>query len=157
MEFLGGLISGIGDFIWSLFESAINGLLNGVKTIVGWVGSFFEFLGNLLKDLFVPAENFFDDEVGKLNDNLNSKIDVSEFESSFNSLKNVKARSIPVPRSSNVMGVNIQFDWISGINEHIGTIHMFIRAFVYLILLRFNVNNVYKLIRGSNLYGGGDD
>lgn len=156
IDFLGGLISGIGNFIWSLFKGAINLIVGGISTIVDWVGSFFQFLGNLLKDLFVPSDDFISNEVNSMRNNLDSKVNVSELEKSMEIIKGAQSRAIVQPKAS-IMGVNIDFDFMSAINEHLGTIHFFIRAVVFVILLRFNINNVYKLIRGSDLNGGGND
>lgn len=156
IEFLGSLVSAIGKFIWSLFEGAINLIVGGISTLVDWVGSFFKFLGDLLHDLFVPSEDFFDKEVGKLNTNLNSKINVSELENSLNVIKGAQSRAIIQPRAVSFFGVNLEIDFMQGIEEHLSTIHFFIRAIVFVLLLRYNINNVYKLIRGSDLAGGDD-
>ena len=149
-------MSGIGNFIWDLFKGAIEGIVGGVKQLVEWVGDFFGFLGKLLHDLFVPEDDFISNKTKGLQKTMNSKIDTKQFSDTFSSLQNVKSRSMPTPRAS-ILGVNINFDLIGMISEHLPLIHMFVRVVVFAMLIRYNINNVYKLIRGSDINSGGGE
>lgn len=149
MEFLGGLISGIGNFVWSLFEGGINLIIGGITTIVDWVGSFFSFLGNLLKDLFVPEDTYFKNNTNSLNVELKAKLGTEEYTNTLNSLTRV-SRSGLNDIKANLFGLELTIVPLSLITPIIPTIQNWTRGFMFVFIILWQVNNVYKLIRGTS-------
>lgn len=114
----------------------------------------FKALFNLL---FVPSSDYFDKKTSTLKGTVAGKINTDQLENALESLKGAKVRTLPTPRASVLgMNINLQNFWDT-INEHLDIIHMFIRAVMYALLLKYNIDKVYMLIRGSSMDSGGGE
>lgn len=107
--------------------------------------------------LFIPDDGYMKDQTNGIRGSLDEKINTKDLQNAMNSLKGANVRSLSMPRAS-FMGIdlNLQAFWDT-INENIDFIHLFIRAIMYALLIRYNINNVYRLIRGSDMESGGGD
>lgn len=144
------MVSTLGKFIWSLFEGAINLIIGGIETIVNWVGSFFKFLGDLLHDLFVPGNDYFESETNKLQTKIESKVGTEEYTNALNSL--TKASRVGLEDIKvNLWGITVTLVPFSMITPYIGTIQNWTRGFMFVFIVLWQINNMYKLVRGTSL------
>lgn len=150
IEFLGSLVVNLGKFVWSLFEGAINLIIIGISTIVDWVGSFFKFLGDLLHDLFVPGSDYFEKETGKLQSQIEAKVGTEEYTNALNSLTRA-SRSGLSDIKVNLWGITVTLVPFSIINPYISTIQNWTRGFMFVFIVLWQINNMYKLVRGTSL------
>lgn len=150
IEFLGGIAAAIGNFIWSLFKGAIDLIVGGISTIVDWIGSFFKFLGDLFHDLFVPSDSYFEKETGKLQTQIESKVGTEEYTNALNSLTRA-SRSGLQDIKVNLWGVTVTLIPFSLINPYISTIQDWTRGFMFVFIVLWQINNMYKLVRGTSL------
>lgn len=148
-------IKAIAGGIWDLFKGALNLIGDGISWIVDFFKGLWDGFVNVMKMLFVPESSFIDKKTTKIRNDFNAKMNIDQFTNAIESLKGAKARSIPQSRASvMVFGAPVGGDVLSPITENLDFIHMAIRAFMFIILLRFDINKVHKLIRGTDLYEG---
>ncbi|MEG2908937.1 MAG: hypothetical protein RR945_06960 [Erysipelotrichaceae bacterium] len=162
---IGDFILGIPQAIWNFFKASfdiINNFLNfiwkGIESLVNFFMNFFKTLGDFITNLFVPKADYFDKKFQGFQNILNSKINLNDYKNSINSLKNATSTSTLInPQNLSIFGTSLNIDVFKYVNQNISFIHLFIRALMFLILLRYNINNVYKLIRGGDMSKGSDD
>lgn len=150
LEFLSDLVSALGNFIWSLFEGAINLIVGGIEKIVDWIGSFFKFLGDLFHDLFVPSDDYFSSETGKLQKQIEGKVGTEEYTNALNSLTRASKSGLQDIKV-NLWGITVTLVPFSLITPYIATIQNWTRGFMFSFIILWQINNVYKLIRGTSL------
>lgn len=154
-------VGAVASAIWDFFRDPLGSIGNFLKSIFDFLGGLvsaivdgFKALFNLL---FVPSSDYFDKKTSTLKGTVAGKINTAELENALNTLKGTKARSLPAPRASVLgMNINLQGFWDT-INDHLDLIHMFIRAIMYALLLKYNIDKVYMLIRGSSMDSGGGE
>lgn len=147
---LADVVVGIVNGLWDVIKFLLSGILSALSTLVGWIG-------DLLKSLFVPSDKYFDSKINSMQNTLNTKVDTASLENALNAMKGVGAREyLPQTRAS-LFGLDINIDILSFAKENLGMIHMFVRAIFYAILIKYNINSIYKLIRGSDMESGGSE
>lgn len=140
---------------------AVETIVQGIDSIVSFFADFFKNLFDKLldfvKNIFVPSDSYWDSQIGNLQKSLESKLGTKGYEQLMDTLDNPISNGAPNV-SMTVLGVTVDILDLSIITDNIKYIHMFIYAIFGIILLRYNINNVHKIISGGqDLYKGGDD
>lgn len=137
--FLGGVTAGIADLI---------------STILGLVGDLLDGLFELVKKIFLPSDNFWSSNL----DGLKNKFfhdEIKEVQNGVESLETVGSGQFGDVTGS-LMGVdNLTIIDSTSINMSLEKIHSWVRGFFYPLLLFFNINQMYRVIRGTSLIGIG--
>lgn len=106
-------------------------------------------LTDAIKSLFIPSENYLADKFDTLQVAFKSKFGSNEY---LNSLSGFYSRSIE-PFRINIYGKDVKivdFNWFL---SHLNTFHQIARGFMFPLMIFFNVNQIYFLVRGVNLWG----
>lgn len=133
-----------------MFEGAINLIISGISTIADWVGSFFKFLGDLLHDLFVPSDDYFESETNKLQSQIESKVGTEDYTNVLNSLTRASRTGLQDIKVD-LWGISVTLVPFSMITPYISTIQDWTRGFMFVFIVLWQINNMYKLIRGTSL------
>lgn len=166
-NFIVSAIKAIGSGIWSFFSDPIGSIISFVTSIStaasnilsflgGLVKSFIDALLNLFKLIFIPDDGWLDSQLTDLQSSLNKKVNIDSYKTAMSAITNVQ-KVVPVSNRLSFMGATIDIDIIKSINDYRSYTDWIIRAIAYYCLLQYNINNVYKLIRGGSLDDGGDD
>lgn len=144
------------DGIVGFFTDPLGVIVDGINAVVGFFGSLIDALIDMFKSIFIPSDGYFDNKVKGLQTNLNSKIDIDSYKKAMDGLTGANKVSIKSQRFS-FLGTSINIDVFGFIDEYKDIFQWIIRAIAFWALLQYNINNVYKLIRGGSLDDGGDD
>ena len=143
----------------TLFEhilKALNSLNPFSSEFLGYklVGLF----GDLLKSLFVPSDNFFTSNIDNLKSQISNKMPYSDFLKIFGSIENVSAEdnsiSINMPEykiSDNLTIKQDKFIDFSFVTKYREVWYSWVRGFVLIFLVIYNLNQISKLLRGINI------
>lgn len=146
----------LGANIWSFFYEPLQDIWESIQSlpdiIIGGINE-------LLVMLFVPEEGYFENKFNDIRTTFISKIgvDVDDLEvlqdADGVNLDNLGAFS------GTIYGQNVKFVDLSFLDEIKPMIHNLARGFIYPLLLLYNMNQIYFLIRGVNLFSRskGDD
>ena len=114
--------------------------------------------GDLLKNLFVPSDNFFSDNVDNLKSEISQKMPYSDYLKIFGSIENVSAEdnsiSINMPEykiSDNLTIKQDKFIDFSFVTKYREVWYSWVRGFVLIFLVIYNLNQISKLLRGVNI------
>lgn len=154
VDAVNSIVTGVVDF----FRDPIGSILDFFGAVVDIVGGIVDAIldgfKSLLKALFVPSDDFFSSKFDSLNSDLKDHVDTDTYVGIMDGLKSVRsARSIP----------NIEFDFFGQhfvavdfgyIQAHQSTIHDWVRGFLFIFLVLYNINEVYSLIRKDTLFKG---
>ena len=146
------IIDGIVDF----FRDPIGSIVDGVKAVLDFFGGLIDALINMFKSIFIPSDGYFDRKVRALQSSLNRKVDVESYKQALNGMTNADTVAIRSQRIS-LFGTSFEVDIWGTINKYKEQFQWIIRAVAFWALLQYNINNVYKLIRGDSLDDGGGD
>ena len=139
---------------WDTVISGINSVVEGITNVTG---SILNGLKELLLSLFVPEQEYFQNKF----DNIKIKfldrvgIDTSEFEQ----LKDISSEDV-VDNDNfkvNLFGKDMKIIDLSFLNGILPQFHNLIRGFLYPLLIFYNMDQIYFLIRGTHLYKRGGD
>lgn len=155
-EIITGLPKLIIDGIVDFFRVPIGLIVDGVKAVLDFFGGLIDALINMFKSIFIPSDGYFERKVSGLQSALNSKVDVDSYKQAFNSMTNADTVAVRSHRIS-LFGTSFDIDIWGTINKYKEQFQWIIRAVAFWALLQYNVNNVYKLIRGFSLDEGGGD
>ena len=167
---IGNIASNIVDGIWYILDLIFRPLIDFVGQLVDYllpggdewfVTDLLSFLGELLKNLFIPEENFFSDNFNDLKDDLNDKIplydyldSLEEIEEAGNTSNSDIAISVDL-ENYNLLDkakLNIQnFIDFSILNNYKDTWFAWVRVFTYVALVIYHINEIIKFLRGFNL------
>lgn len=106
--------------------------------------------------LFVPSDGYFTSKIDELIDTFERKFSRNENMDSLFSLKSVSA-SRAKNWTINIFGSSVtivNFDTFYKFTNHFANIA---RGFFFPLLIFYNINQLYFLIRGVNLYGTTSD
>lgn len=115
------------------------GILNGLK--------------DLLLSLFVPEQEYFNNKFEQIKIKFLDRVGIDT--SSLDELKNVSPENINF--EANLLGKDIKLIDLSFISVILPQFHNLIRGFFYPLLLFYNMDQIYFLIRGTHLYKRGGD
>jgi len=107
-----------------------------------------------IKDFFVPSDNYFSDKFEDLRTTLSDKLAIDSLTALFTSLDSVNSDGFNDINIS-IMGTNATILDADPINQNIETIRNWVRGFVFFFLVLYNINQVLKLIRGTDYIGAG--
>lgn len=141
----------IGNSIWSYFIGPLTDIWDSIKSLPDLIVNGIQ---DILTFLFIPEDDYFAIRFEYLKDIFVSKIGVDGSE--LDNLKNVTTTNIGNLDIFNVnlMGHNVKIVDLSIFNNFISKFHNIARGFMYPLLLLFNLNQLYFLIRGEKLFGG---
>ena len=155
-DFVGKILNLLSDFVDYL-------LPGGDKW---FVSDLLSFLGSLLKDLFVPEDDFFSDKINSLKDDLNSKIPIDNYIATLEEIENAGSTSTysdDIPLSVDLNNYNLldkikitlnNFIDFSIFSNYKDTWYSWVRVFIYIMLVIYNVNEIIKFLRGFSITNG---
>lgn len=109
-----------------------------------------------IKSLFVPSDKYFEDKIGTLQKTLESKVGVEGYKQMLESLDNASGGNlsdIKITLGGKKYTI-IDFDFLA---QYKGFINGIAYAIFGVLILRYNINNVHRVISGNSMYGGGED
>lgn len=138
------------DGFWNSVIGGIGEVIEGIKGISGGI---INGLKELLLSLFVPEQEYFQNKFDQIKIKFFERvgIDTSEFEQ----LKDVSPENINF--EVNLLGKDIKLIDLSFLDGILPKFHNLIRGFFYPLLLFYNMDQIYFLIRGTHLYKRGGD
>lgn len=89
-----------------------------------------------------------------MKEKLSARIGLVNLSNTLENIKNISQGNIPNVEAT-LFGVKCTIINFSYIKSQLSTIHSWIRGVMYVLLLLFNFNQFYKLIRGSDIVGVG--
>lgn len=144
-------LSDVGDFILDIpsdITDGVTGIWDGIKSLPGLIADAFR---ELLKELFLPDAAFFNNWNNKFHLMLADKLPYDTYNNFFDDLKEI-SRSKLKDITINIYGQEctvLSFKWYYNSED---TINDWIRGIMFVVLVFFNINQMYKLIRNSSLY-----
>lgn len=126
---------------------------NIYQSLVDLPSNLIGLLTTLLNTLFVPSDTYFSTNFNSIKSNLESHLNISSFRSLMESIQNASAGTIPDIKI-NMNGREYTFLSFSFFNPYLPTIKHWIKGFLGALLVLYNINQVYKLIRGGSLHDG---
>ena len=119
-----------------------------------------EKIGTLLKNIFIPDEDYFSNKIADLKSNLNNKIGYQDYIDTLQNIENVQESNIGDIYLNNykINGVEISSKFINfeNILKYRNLWFGIVRGIFYISLLIFDINYIYKLIRGNKLFESGE-
>lgn len=161
---MGQGISGAIDDLAEFFTGGLTALKNALLTPLNYMKEKFTTLIDyltpssenfILKLAFVPDEDFFADKFDYIKTVFNDKLGVSGSE--IEQLKSVPSGSYTgiADFEGSIYGKTVKFVDLSFLDTFISRIHNLARGFMFPLLIFYNLNQIYFLVRGVNLYGTG--
>lgn len=117
-------------------------------------------LGNLLQWLFVPEDNYFENEIEKIKGKLSEKIPYQDYINLFETIKTVESGedlSIDLPEYKIADNLTIQqqkFIDFSKVTKYKDTWYGWVRGFTFIFMIIYNINQIMKFLRGFNVADG---
>lgn len=142
----------------SLLGGDITGIVTGVFDIVSDIGETTADLFDIiyravvaaLKTCFVPPDDFFDNWKNTFIGMLQEKLSIDEYLDFISSLKEISSARLNDFKVT-LFGTECTVLTFSWYYKNIDTINDLIRGFTYLVLVFFNINQAYKMLRGTSL------
>lgn len=154
--------------VWSFFKNPIGSIVDAFESLLdflaGFVKALVDAIGELLKVLFVPDDGYFDKKINALNKTLQSRIKTQDYEELLHSLQLAGRARAGLPNLTvTLWGQTVTVVDFGFYAKYQSTIYGWVRGVMFVLLLFYNVNNIYKLVRrdtlqnGSGSTGGGGD
>lgn len=154
MDRIGEGISYIGNSIWSFFSQPLEDIWGTIKALPNIIITGIQ---DMLYYLFVPEEEYFLTKFNEIKSNFTNKlgVDVSELEK----LKNVSEVDLNNLSffEGTIFGKRVKFVDFTFLNQFKTRFHNLARGFIYPLLILYNLNQIYFLVRGANLFGSKGD
>ncbi len=130
-----------------------------LKILFNWIGNFFTALWELFVGLFVPEENYFTDRINDMKYRVSQKIPYQDYVEMFETVKQVQSgEDITIDLNGYEIADKklnfrkfIDFSWVS---RYKNTWYAWVRGFVFVFLIIYNINQIIKLFRGYNVADG---
>lgn len=155
-----GILDGIKSFftgLWDLLKGLLNTIIDILKAILSFLKDFLLSLLNGIKDLllslFVPSDTFFIDNFNKIKNNFSNKLNYDTYLDLFNrqySENGIKDVTI------NWNGQEIVIVKFTMFNKFKDFVQIACYAFFFFLLAIYNYNQIYKLIRGTDMVSAGN-
>lgn len=130
------------------------------ESIKGIPKAIIDLLGNLLQWLFVPKEDFFENEINKIKAKLSEKIPYQDYITLFETIKTVSSGedlSIDLPEykiSDNLTVKQHKFIDFGKVTKYKQTWYGWVRGFTFIFMIIYNINQIMKFLRGFNVADG---
>lgn len=129
-----------------------NSLLQPLAAIRDGILNLPQLIGNLLRELFIPSPDFFSNQFNGLRTTLNNRLSITAYENLLADIQSVTAGQMP-RISANIPLLNreitfVDFRWIENAKPYY---FPWVRGAMFILLILYNYNMVYKLIRGTDL------
>lgn len=152
-------IKAVAGAVWNFFKDPVGNILDFLGSIFDVIKSLGQFIIDgimtVLKFLFIPDDKFFENKLNHLNDLLNQKIKTESYVELLENLQYAgRMRASLPPLTINIFGQNVTIVDFSLYAKYQETIYGWVRGFVFVFLVLYNFNNVYKLIRNGSMAGG---
>lgn len=138
-------VGGLFAKLWDWLKKILDGIL-------GLPAKLIALLTTLLSTLFVPSETFWLENFNELKLLFAEKLDTDSYLSVLDSIKNVTSPSFSDVKLPSIMGsgetIIIKASYI---NSALPTIHNWVKGLFFVLLVFYNLNNVYKLLRGGDI------
>lgn len=120
-----------------------------------------DLIGDLLKFLFVPEDGYFENVIDTIEEDINTKIPILGMKVAFSEIWDVtedgQIDDISI-NGLNIGGKNVsvpKFIDFSIITKYKVYWYSWVRAFIFIFLIIYNINQVMKLLRGIPIADGG--
>jgi len=153
-------LKGVLDFFGELL-SYINPFSDNfiLKKLFEWTGNFFTALWDLFVSLFVPEEDYFSQKIDNIKYKISQKIPYEDYINMFETVKQVQSgEDISIDLNGYQVGSKkldfskfIDFSWVS---RYKNTWYAWVRGFIFVFLIIYNINQIMKLFRGYNVAEG---
>lgn len=131
---------------WFVFtDDSVNSQSDGVDH--GVIGNFFV---NAFKYMFVPSDDFLSATFNSFKSSFEEKMGYENYTNFINQFQNVGSGTLDNV-DVNIMGVNATIINFSPMKSILTTLQDYLRGFIFAMLVLYNINQVYKLIRGTSL------
>lgn len=131
---------------------SIPGILSDIwETVKSIPAKIIELLKDLLVSLFVPKDTYFNDWNNKFDNQLKDKLPYDTYNDFFENIKTITGARLHDIKVT-IFGTEctvLTFQWYYKYED---TINGFIRGVMFIVLIFYNINMMYKLIRGTSLY-----
>lgn len=153
---LSGVFSFLSDIISYINPFSENFFLNGV---LEWCGNFFSDLGEFFIGLFVPEEDYFDNQINDLKAKISEKLPYYDYVQLFGTIEQVTSgEDIKIGLNGYDIGGTTfndnDFIDFSFITKYRDVWYSWVRGFVFVFLIIYNCNQIIKLLRGYNVADG---
>ena len=143
----GGLFSKLFEWLKALLDALFK-ILNAILAIPALI---INALKALILALFVPADGFWDENVNDLRKIVTDELDTEDLIDNVDDLGGVSGGQFKDVIVS-LMGVdNLEVIDADSVNKVLDIIHKWVRGVVFPFLIFYNINQLYKLIRGTSL------
>lgn len=134
----------------------LGALVSGIQGILDFFGSLITSIIKAFSDLFsfifIPSDGYFDNKLNYLNEKLSTKINTQDYEELLTSLQFASRAKAGLPNLTvNIMGQNCTIVDFSYYAKYQSVIYSWVRGLMFILLIFYNFNNIYKLIRGGSL------
>lgn len=147
-------VKAVAGAVWAFFSDPIGSLVSGFTSLLSFLGGLVSAIGDLLKALFVPSDDFFDSKFNMLSKTLGTRVKTQDYEELLASLQ-VATRASSLPdMTATIMGHQLTIVDMSWYSDYQTTIYGWVRGVMFVLLLFYNINQVYKLIRRDTLQNG---
>ena len=106
----------------------------------------------MLRDLFIPSDDFFSNHFNNLRNTLNNRLSITAYENLLADIRTVTAGQMPKIHATipliNRTVTFVDFQWIENAKPYYFPL---VRGAMFILLILYNYNMVYKLIRGTDL------
>lgn len=143
--------------LWEWLKNLLNSILNAIKSILAFLTSFLTNLLNGIKDLllslFIPSDTYFTDTFYKLKNQFSNKLSYKSYSDLFDrqyAASGIKDVTI------NWQGQTLVIVKFSEYTKFMSFVNSVAYAFFFFLLAMYNYNQIYKLIRGTDLVGSGN-
>lgn len=145
----------LGSNIWNKFKTP---LFDIWQEIVGLPSTILAGIQDMFQFLFVPKPNYFTEKFNNMKISFDAKVKVDK--EGIKQLGNVSSGSFTgiSDFEGTVYGKKVKFVDLSWLDRYINRIHNLARGFMYPLMLLYNCNQIYFLIRGNHIFriGKGD-
>lgn len=152
----GNIIKGIADIFIDLWDW-FNFIWEAIKAIPQAI---IDLLGSLLKWLFVPSENFFNDNIEEIKEKISEKIPYTDYVRLFETIKTLESDnnlSIDLPKYQITENLEVEqnkFIDFGRITKYKETWFAWVRGFTFIFMIIYNLNQITKFLRGINVADG---
>lgn len=151
----GDVSPSIGSF-WGWLLDILKAILNAIKAIVTFLTTFFtklmEILIDLVKSLFVPSDTYFTDSFNKLKNNFGNRLNYKTYTDLFdNTYSGSSIKDVVINWQGQEITI-VKFTEFESFRSFFNTV---VYAFFFFLLAIYNYNQLYKMLRGSDLISSG--
>lgn len=128
-------------------------MFGGLNTAINNLGTtIISGITNSLKSLFIPSDTYFQSKFDWLKTALRDRLSLSSYEqiiTSFSAVSQGKFEDVTIT----IMGCSGKILDGAWFGKVMNQVHDWIRGLMFILLVFYNYNQIYKLIRGTDLMG----